>query len=103
MLETLVASILNRVLGSYIENFDPNKLKIGLLSGDVKLEGLKLKRNILDKLQLPIDVLEGHVGNLILQIPYSNLKSKPVKVFIEDVFLLAGPEEGHSDAGQKRR
>lgn len=103
MLETLVASILNRFLGSYVENFDPNKLKIGLLSGDVKLGGLKLKRSVLDKLQLPIDVLEGHIGNLVLQIPYSNLKSKPVKIFIEDVFLLAGPEQGGQKEGQKRR
>lgn len=35
----------------------------------------------------------GHVGQLVLQIPWSNLKNKPVKVVIEDVFLLAAPKD----------
>lgn len=107
MLESLVASILNRVLGSYIENFDPKHLNIGLLSGDVKLGNLRLKRGALDQLQLPIDVVSGHIGSLVLQIPYSNLKSKPVKILIEDVFLLAKSDvdagDGKDDSSQKRR
>jgi len=103
MLESLVASILNRVLGSYVENFDPNQLQIGLLSGDVKLGGLKLKKGALDQLQLPINVTDGHIGSLVLQIPYSNLKSKPVKVFIEDVFIVAMPDNGYDGDAQERR
>lgn len=46
----------------------------------------------LDQLKLPIDVVEGHLGQLVLQIPWSNLKNKPVKVLIEDVLLLAVPK-----------
>lgn len=42
-------------------------------------------------MELPIDVKFGHLGNLTLQIPWSNLKGKPVKVIIEDVYLLAVP------------
>lgn len=103
MLESLVASILNRILGSYVENFDPKQLQIGLLSGDVKLAGLKLKKGALDNLQLPLNIVNGHIGSLVLQIPYSNLKSKPVKVFIEDVFLIAKPDMDHGEEGQKRR
>lgn len=37
-------------------------------------------------------MVEGHLGQLVLQIPWSNLKNKPVKVLIEDVFLLAVPK-----------
>lgn len=103
MLESLVASILNRILGSYVENFDPRQLQIGLLSGDVKLAGLKMKRGALDHLQLPLNIVNGHIGSLVLQIPYSNLKSKPVKVFIEDVFLIAKPDMDHEEEGQRRR
>lgn len=103
MLESLVASILNRVVGSYVENFDPNQLQIGLLGGDVKLHGLKLKKGALDQLKLPLNVVSGHIGSLVLQIPYSNLKSKPVKVFVEDVFLIAKPDMAQETEGQKRR
>lgn len=59
----------------------------------------------LDQLKLPIDVVEGHLGQLVLQIPWSNLKNKPVKVLIEDVFLLAVPKlnQDYDDEEQQRR
>ncbi|KAG0682611.1 hypothetical protein C6P40_000285 [Pichia californica] len=88
MLESLVANILNRTLGSYVENFDPNQLNIGIWSGDVTLSNLKLKSESLDKLELPLILNSGHLGTLTMQIPWSNLKSKPVKILIQDVYLL---------------
>ncbi|KAG5420157.1 VPS13 [Candida metapsilosis] len=91
MFESLVANLINRFLGSYIENFDPKQLNIGIWSGDVKLRNLRLKKESLDKFKLPIDVKFGHLGELTLQIPWSNLKSKPVRIIIEDLYLLASP------------
>jgi len=93
MLEGLVSSLLNRFLGMYIRNFDPGQLQVGIWSGDVKLRDLELRREALDQLKLPINVVEGHLGQLTLTIPWSNLRGQPVKVFIEDVFLLAAPKE----------
>ena len=93
MLEGLVASLLNRFLGMYIRNFDPGQLKVGIWSGDVKLRDLELRREALDQLKLPINVVEGHLGQLTLKIPWSNLRGQPVQVEIEDVFLLAAPKE----------
>lgn len=91
MFESLVATLLNRFLGSYIENFDSKQLNIGIWGGDVHLKNLRLKKESLDKFKLPLDVKFGHLGELTLQIPWSNLKGKPVKVIIEDVYLLASP------------
>lgn len=91
MFESVVATLLNRFLGSYIENFDTKQLNIGIWSGDVRLKNLRLKKESLDKFKLPVDVKFGHLGELTLQIPWSNLKGKPVKVIIEDVYLLASP------------
>lgn len=91
MFESLVATLLNRFLGSYIENFDSKQLNIGIWGGDVRLKNLRLKKESLDKFKLPLDVKFGHLGELTLQIPWSNLKGKPVKVIIEDVYLLASP------------
>ncbi|KAJ8102210.1 hypothetical protein POJ06DRAFT_300095 [Lipomyces tetrasporus] len=125
MLEGLVASLLNRFLGAYnsdllvtkrywfevvsdadsVKNFDPKQLNIGIWSGDVKLRKLELKREALDKFRLPIDVVEGHLGELTLQIPWSNLKNKPVKIFIENVYLLAIPKanQEYDEAEEERR
>ncbi|TVY40931.1 Vacuolar protein sorting-associated protein [Lachnellula occidentalis] len=93
MLEGLVSSLLNRFLGMYIRNFDPGQLKVGIWGGDVTLKDLELRREALDQLKLPINVVEGHLGQLTLKIPWSNLRGQPVQVEIEDVFLLAAPKE----------
>ncbi|KAL2433872.1 Intermembrane lipid transfer protein VPS13 [Exophiala dermatitidis] len=93
MLEGLVANLLNRFLGMYVKNFDPKQLNVGIWSGDVKLRNLELRREALDQLHLPINVVEGRLGELTLQIPWSNLRGKPVKVNIEDVFLLSAPKQ----------
>ncbi|KAI5965822.1 VPS13 [Candida pseudojiufengensis] len=93
MFESLVANLLNRFLGSYLENFDTKQLNIGIWSGDVKLTNLRLKKESLDKLKLPVNVTFGHLGVLTLQIPWSNLKGKPVRIIIEDLYLLATPAD----------
>lgn len=96
MLESLAATLLNRLLGSYVENFDPTQLNVGIWSGDVKLKNLKLRKDCLDGLNLPIDVKFGTLGNLVLTVPWSSLKNKPVKISIEDCYLLCTPRDMES-------
>ncbi|ORX52050.1 hypothetical protein DM01DRAFT_1408497 [Hesseltinella vesiculosa] len=96
MLESLVASILNRVLGNYVSNLNYDQLKIAIWNGQVNLHNLKLRRDALDKLRLPIDVTEGYLGELELSIPWANLKTQPVKVVIRNVYLLAKPKSESS-------
>ncbi|PWW77256.1 DUF1162-domain-containing protein [Tuber magnatum] len=75
------------------------------LSGDVRLRNLELKKEALDQMKLPLNVMEGHLGQLTLQIPWSNLKGKPVKVIIEDVYLLANPkaDQEYDEEEEQRR
>ncbi|KAK5007320.1 Vacuolar protein sorting-associated protein 13, partial [Cryomyces antarcticus] len=93
MLEGLVANLLNRFLGMYVRNFDAKQLNVGIWSGDVKLRNLELRKEALDQFHLPVNVVEGYIGELTLSIPWSNLRGKPVKVNINNVFLLASPKE----------
>ncbi|KAI8878766.1 hypothetical protein K501DRAFT_124944, partial [Backusella circina FSU 941] len=92
MLESVVSNLLNRVLGAYVSNLNYNQLKIGIWSGEVILRDLKLRREALDKLNLPVDVLEGcYLGELTLTIPWNNLRGKPVVIDIKDAYVLAVP------------
>ncbi|KAL8833621.1 MAG: hypothetical protein Q9170_004169 [Blastenia crenularia] len=93
MLEGLVANLLNRFLGMYVKNFNAQQLNVGIWNGDVKLRNLELRREALDQLHLPVNVVEGYLGSLTMSIPWTNLRGKPVRVNIEDVFLLAAPKE----------
>lgn len=43
MFEGVVATLLNRYLGKYIQDLDTENLNVGIFSGDVQLTELKLK------------------------------------------------------------
>lgn len=47
MFEGIVASLLNRYLGKYIEDLDPEALNVGIFSGNVTLTNLKVKAEAL--------------------------------------------------------
>ncbi|RCI05461.1 hypothetical protein CU098_001873, partial [Rhizopus stolonifer] len=81
---------------AYVSNLNYSQLKVGIWSGEVTLRDLKLKREALDKFNLPVDVLEGYLGELTLTIPWNNLRGKPVVVHIKDVYVLAVPRNESS-------
>lgn len=91
MLESVVAGVLNRVLSLYVDNLDTSQLNIGIWNGEILLKNLKLRKAALDKFNLPVEVSEGFMGELKLSVPWSNLSGKPVRVLIENVYLLAVP------------
>ncbi|KAI7902142.1 uncharacterized protein BX663DRAFT_436105 [Cokeromyces recurvatus] len=65
MLESIVSTLLNRVLGAYVSNLNYSQLKVGIWS--------------------------GYLGELTLTIPWNNLRGKPVVINVNDVFVLAVP------------
>ncbi|XP_063901718.1 uncharacterized protein LOC135121330 [Zophobas morio] len=92
MLESLAANLLNRYIGAYIENIDPEKLSIAAWKGEVSLTKVKLSKSALDKLDLPVEVTFGYLENLLLKIPWTNLGSSPVQLKIDSLFLVAKPK-----------
>eukprot|EP01117_Protostelium_nocturnum_P009173 TRINITY_DN3284_c0_g1_i3.p1 TRINITY_DN3284_c0_g1~~TRINITY_DN3284_c0_g1_i3.p1 ORF type:complete len:3093 (+),score=888.87 TRINITY_DN3284_c0_g1_i3:80-9358(+) len=92
ILESIASTLLARYLGEYVEGFQKEHLQVSLLSGDVVLENLQLKREALDRFDLPIKVKAGHLGKLSLNVPWKNFKSKPASVTIERLYLVAGPK-----------
>ncbi|MBW0584155.1 hypothetical protein O181_123870, partial [Austropuccinia psidii MF-1] len=101
-------------------NFNPNQPNVGIWGCDIKLKlvsylddqstyiqpaedlalaigsiflcrNLKLKRGALDKFRLPIDVVKGSIGRLVLTVLGTVLGSRPVKAAIDNIYLLAIP------------
>ncbi|VVC40207.1 Hypothetical protein CINCED_3A023147 [Cinara cedri] len=91
--EKLVADILNRFIGEYVENLDSSQLKIGIWGGDVVLRNLKLKETCLDSLDLPVRTIYGHLGKLVLKIPWKNLYGGSVEASIDSLYLLVVPTQ----------
>ncbi|KAF9478514.1 vacuolar protein sorting-associated protein 13 [Pholiota conissans] len=83
--------LFNRILAPYVVNLDLNQVNYGIGQGQLTLRNLKLKKGALDKFQLPVDVLEGHLGKFTLSLHWMNLGNQPVEILIEDVYLLVIP------------
>lgn len=93
MLEKFIANLLASYLGRYIENLDQNHVKVSIWSGNVTLHNLKIKKSALSALRLPIRVKEGVLGELKVVIPWSRLRSEPVKIEIKNVLLIVHPNK----------
>ncbi|KAJ3364419.1 hypothetical protein GGF32_001943 [Allomyces javanicus] len=94
MFEQVVANLLNNVLGDYLDNLETHQLNIGIWAGDVALKNLRIRTDAFDQLDLPISVLHGQVGNLVLKIPWQNLKGQPVRITLSNVVCTVAPREG---------
>jgi len=91
MFESLALSVLERVLGQYVENLDRNSLKVAVWRGHITLERLKLRREALYSWGLPLDIKAGYVEKIELQIPWNRLGSAPVTITLDGVYLVASP------------
>ncbi|XP_026669305.1 vacuolar protein sorting-associated protein 13D isoform X1 [Ceratina calcarata] len=91
MLEGLVAWVLNNYLGKYVENLNTDQLSIALLSGEVELENLPLKKEALHHIGLPIEIKAGFIGKVRVQVPVRQIRTASWVIAIEQLYLVAGP------------
>lgn len=55
------------------------------------MKNLQLKQSALKELDLPVQLVYGQLGKLVLKIPWKNLYSLPVEADVEDLYLLVAP------------
>ena len=79
--------IVDRFLSEIVE-IDSNKTKSSILYGNVELQGIKIKKSIFERLNLPyFEIVYGYVGKINIKISL-NIWSNPIKVEISDIFIL---------------
>lgn len=93
MFEAVVGTVLSKFLGDYVEGLEGRNLEVNILSGHVVLENLQLKKEAFSRCQLPITIKDGYLGKLALDIPWKSLGKKPVRVQIENIYLIAKPTQ----------
>uniref|UniRef100_A0A8C6BAR6 Vacuolar protein sorting 13 homolog C n=1 Tax=Monodon monoceros TaxID=40151 RepID=A0A8C6BAR6_MONMO len=91
VLESVVADLLNRFLGDYVENLNKSQLKLGIWGGNVALDNLQIKENALSELDVPFKVRAGQIDKLTLKIPWKNLYGEAVVATLEGLYLLVVP------------
>ena len=101
MLEGAVAAVLQKALGAYLEGIDSASLRASVWDGDVVLRSLSLKTSALDALQLPVRVLGGSVGVVRVQVPWRKLRTDPIVINIEGLWLLLAPQDSTEQWDEK--
>nr|XP_032636612.1 vacuolar protein sorting-associated protein 13C-like isoform X1 [Chelonoidis abingdonii] len=91
VLESVVADLLNRFLGDYVENLNKSQLKLGIWGGNVALDNLQIRENALSELDVPFKVKVGQIDKLTLKIPWKNLYGEAVVATLEGLYLLIVP------------
>lgn len=71
--------------------------------GDVVLKNLQLKQSALKELDLPVQLVYGQLGKLVLKIPWKNLYSLPVEADVEDLYLLVAPNQAVNYDAEKQK
>ncbi len=93
MFESLLEQILQKFLGQFIQGLNSQNLKLGVWSGNVVIENVSIKPEVLEMFEIPIALKFSSIGKLSLQVPWSSLSSSPVEVFLEKVFIIIGPKQ----------
>ncbi|XP_022258714.1 vacuolar protein sorting-associated protein 13C-like [Limulus polyphemus] len=91
MFESIVADLLNKFLGDYVENVDRSKLKLAVWGGNIILKNIDIKQNALEDLDLPLKIAFGYLSELILKIPWKNIYSSPVTAVIDGLYVIITP------------
>ena len=88
MFEKIIEKIIIQYFGDYIENLDLDKLNLGLLSGNLTLEEIKLKEKKINEYNLPFKLISGILKKLIIKFPWTNNFNTNTIIEIENLQLI---------------
>ena len=97
MFEGWILSLLNKVLGEYVKEhcLARDRLKADVYNGHICLERLELRESAFDFLNLPLTLLKGYIGQVEVKIAggsWSNIMSKPIELWLDNIHILLGPK-----------
>lgn len=96
MFEWILESVLNKVLGQFIQDLDKNALSVSVWSGNISLKNVRLKNDLFQQFKLPLQMVFGQIGNLTITVPWKAIGSKPVDVVVENVLATVSPQTDSS-------
>ncbi|CAG9319687.1 unnamed protein product [Blepharisma stoltei] len=86
-----VSTILNKILGNYVEDLNSKQLSLSILKGELELDKVKLRRDIFNDIGYPFNLKYGYIEHLSIRIPWTSLASSPIQIVITGIFALITP------------
>jgi vacuolar protein sorting-associated protein 13A/C len=88
MFEKYLEQILNKYLGKFFCGFDSRNLSVGVWSGYLVIENVSLKPEVLQKMELPVELVYSCVGRLEIRLNWPRMTTQPIEVLLDKVFVL---------------
>ena len=89
----MFSSIINLVIDNFLSNFieiDKSQTYASLLSGELELKNVKIKKDCFGYINLPYFILEiGYIGKIKIEMSVPFFYSSPINIFINDIFIYA--------------
>ena len=86
-MESIVNAIVSNYLAEYLE-INPEKTKTRILSGTVELSGVKFKKNLFAKMNLPyLELEDGYIGKIHISLSLPRFYLYPIKVLVEQIYI----------------
>ena len=76
-----------------MKGLDAEALNVSIWGGDIVLNNLELQENALDFLHLPVQVKNGCLQQLKLQIPWTSLGSSQTVIEISGLYAVVYPSD----------
>ena len=89
----LVVDKLQEFFGDYVDGLTRENLKMQTFAGTISQENLKLKPAAFESLDIPVVVTSGTLSLFHVEVPWAHLGSSPLTVTIEDVRVVAVPNQ----------
>ncbi|KAH8383835.1 hypothetical protein KR009_010773 [Drosophila setifemur] len=98
-LESYITPILLSYVAKYVKNFRDEDAQVSLWEGEVTFQNLDLRLEVLEEeLNLPVELVSGHIHELSIQVPWTKLMSEPVKIVINTIEFVAKLPDNESKA-----
>jgi len=89
-LESYITPILLSYVAKYVKNFRDEDAQVSLWEGEVTFQNLDLRLEVLEEeLNLPVELVSGHIHELSILVPWTKLMSEPVKIVINTIEFVA--------------
>ncbi|CAK9783702.1 putative late endosome to vacuole transport-related protein [Cutaneotrichosporon oleaginosum] len=89
VVKDIALRMLNAYVSPYVENLNPNDLQLSVLAGKAEFHDLRLKKSVLERFGLPVEIVAGDIGKLSITIPWQAIKNQPARIEIDDIYVLA--------------
>ena len=93
MLQKQFKKIIMKIMGEFVEDFSEKEIQVSKWSGRVQKEGCLIKKSALDQLSLvlgiPLVVHKGFVEKVVINVPWTNFRTKPVDVIVDNLHIVA--------------